>query len=74
MIVDCVSDLHGFTPPRKKGDLLIVAGDLTARDLQEEHFFMWNYLSNLNYKKIVVIAGNHDNFIQTTNGSKLITQ
>lgn len=32
MIIDCISDLHGQYPQLEGGDLLIVAGDLTARD------------------------------------------
>ncbi len=31
MIIDCISDLHGYYPKLEGGDLLIVAGDLTAR-------------------------------------------
>lgn len=60
MIVDCVSDLHGFYPELSGGDLLIVAGDLTASNRKEqyEQFFKW--LSDQPYKKIVVISGNHD--------------
>lgn len=37
MIIDCISDLHGYYPELGGGDLLIVAGDLTARDTPEEH-------------------------------------
>ena len=38
MIIDCLSDLHGHYPSLDGGDLLIVAGDLTARDKLEEHY------------------------------------
>ena len=72
MIIDCVSDLHGFVPPMDKGDLLIVAGDLTARDREVEHLAMWSYLSKMNYRQVVVIAGNHDNYLQTAEGQTLI--
>lgn len=64
MIITCISDLHGFYPKLEGGDLLIVAGDLTARDTVDEHdeFSLW--LHNQDYKKIVMIAGNHDNYLQ----------
>lgn len=32
MIIDCISDLHGYFPKLQGGDLLLIAGDLTARD------------------------------------------
>lgn len=60
MIIDCISDLHGFYPKLEGGDLLIVAGDLTARDSLEEHQLCGNWLRKQDYEKIVVIAGNHD--------------
>jgi len=28
MIIDCISDLHGYYPELEGGDLLIIAGDL----------------------------------------------
>ena len=61
MIIDCISDLHGYYPKLKGGDLLIVAGDLTARDEIEQycHFFGW--LEDQKYKKKIFISGNHDN-------------
>jgi hypothetical protein len=63
MIVDCVADLHGFYPKLEGGDLLIVAGDLTRKDSPEEYldFFIW--IATQKYKKRILIAGNHDNFI-----------
>ena len=36
MIIDCIADLHGHYPKLEGGDLLIVAGDLTAEHKYEE--------------------------------------
>lgn len=74
MIIDCIADLHGFVPELDKGDLLIVAGDLTSTDEPQQHFAMWDWLCNQNYKKIIVIAGNHDNFLQSLEGDEIISQ
>src|SRR5690349_16270157 len=64
MIIDCISDLHGFYQKLEGGDLLIVAGDLTAKDtLEELHAFNY-WLLKQDYEKIVFIAGNHDNKLQ----------
>jgi Icc-related predicted phosphoesterase len=67
VIVDCVADLHGFYPNLQGGDLLIIAGDLTKRDSDEQQrdFIFWLasiQCSVKDYKKIIYIAGNHDNF------------
>lgn len=69
MIVDCISDLHGHYPKLEGGDLLIVAGDLTATHEELEYFKLWIWLDQLNYQRIIVIAGNHDGFLQ--NGGDL---
>jgi Icc-related predicted phosphoesterase len=64
MLIDCISDLHGFFPSLPGGDLLLICGDLTARDrLQEYHQFN-EWLQTLPYRAIVVIAGNHDGLIE----------
>ena len=64
MIIDCISDLHGHFPELDGGDILIVAGDLTASDkaYQFIEFFLW--LDKQNYRKKIIIAGNHDNVLQ----------
>lgn len=64
MIIDCISDLHGYFPKLDGGDLLIVAGDLTARDQPEEYFQFEDWLESQKYRKKIVIAGNHDNFLE----------
>jgi len=64
MIVDVISDLHGFYPKLDGGDLLIVAGDLTGRDDEKEYFEFHDWLERQDYKRMIVIAGNHDNWIE----------
>lgn len=63
-IIDCISDLHGHFPKLEGGDLLIIAGDLTARDKCTEHSDFCDWLDSQPYKKKIVIAGNHDNNIE----------
>jgi len=65
MIIDCISDLHGHYPELEGGDLLIVAGDLTNTDKEEEIEFFFKWLHNNPYNKKIVIGGNHDNLLQT---------
>lgn len=64
MIIDCIADLHGYYPKLEGGDLLIVAGDLTARDLRDEYIHFCRQIRHSGYKKIIVVAGNHDNLMQ----------
>jgi Icc-related predicted phosphoesterase len=63
MKIDCIGDLHGYYPNLQGGDLLIVCGDLTARDLMEEHFAFMKWLNLQNYDKKIFIGGNHDGFL-----------
>lgn len=64
MDITCISDLHGHYPDLEVGDLLIVAGDLTSRDTEGGYLQFFEWLSELDYKKKIVIAGNHDCKIQ----------
>lgn len=63
MIIDCISDLHGTVVGLEGGDLLIVAGDITALDEAEEYASYFQWLESQPYEKIVWIAGNHDGCI-----------
>lgn len=64
MIVDCISDLHGCKPALHGGDLLIVAGDLTARHTLKELDSFNEWMRKQDYKKKVLIAGNHDHLLE----------
>lgn len=63
MDITAVSDLHGHYPDLPGGDLLIIAGDLTAHDNPIEHEDFSEWLDVQPYTKKIVIAGNHDNNI-----------
>ncbi len=63
--ITCISDLHGFKPKLPGGDLLIVAGDLTARDTIKEYLVFNEWLSAQDYDRKIVIAGNHDGLCET---------
>lgn len=64
LIIDCVSDLHGHYPELTGGDLLIVAGDLTAMDTKNEYKKFTDWYLSQKYTKKILISGNHDTKIQ----------
>jgi Icc-related predicted phosphoesterase len=63
MIIDCISDLHGYYPHLEGGDLLIVAGDLTLTDTIPEYKEFYKWFESQNYRKKILVGGNHDNFL-----------
>lgn len=69
MIIDCIADTHGNFPQLEGGDLLIVAGDLTARGTESEYFQCFDWLYEQDYSKKILIAGNHDTQMQDENYS-----
>lgn len=64
MIVDCISDLHGHYPKLEGGDLLIVAGDLTATHSTDELSEFLRWFNNQKYTKKILVGGNHDTFLE----------
>lgn len=66
MIVDCISDLHGCYPELERGDLLIVAGDLTDRDEPIRYKLFFDWLVKQKYGCKILVAGNHDNYLEKT--------
>lgn len=73
MRIVCLSDTHGqhgyfFNKSRHvqlpEGDVLVHAGDTTARGSAVETFAFINWMGDQDYAHKVVIAGNHDAFYE----------
>ena len=64
MFIDCISDLHGYHPELKGGDILLIAGDLTASDKAYQHDAFMEWLIEQDYRYKIYIAGNHDNYLK----------
>ncbi len=63
MKITCISDLHGKQPILKKGDMLLIAGDIGI--LNECHLLYFiEWLCMLNYTYIIWCAGNHDQYLE----------
>lgn len=59
-----VSDLHGSYPDVGSGDILIIAGDLTARDTVYQLRAFDEWLLKQDFRHKIVVAGNHDGSIE----------
>ena len=68
----CIADQHGYLPEDlPSGDVLIVAGDISPIS-DHKHLFqrLWlegnftQWANSLDFEKIIVIAGNHDFYLQ----------
>jgi Icc-related predicted phosphoesterase len=64
MIIECIADLHGDYPKLKGGDLLIVAGDITASDRKSQYEDFFHWLWDQPHRKKILVAGNHDGFLE----------
>ena len=71
MKIDCISDLHGWYPQLVGGDLLIIAGDLTARHTEKEFYEFSEWAGSQDYDNIIVIAGNHDAWLEKASKEKI---
>jgi Icc-related predicted phosphoesterase len=72
--ITCISDLHGYYPKLDRGDLLIVAGDLTGRDTHDQHVEFSSWLKKQHYRMKIVIAGNHDGYMEKNVSSGVTTE
>lgn len=64
MIVECISDLHGYRPDLEGGDLLLIGGDWTESDTEQQYFEFLDWVADQKHRQKVLIAGNHDMLIQ----------
>lgn len=64
MIIDCLSDLHGYYPDMPGGDLLLIGGDLTKSGRLWEFKLFFEWLAKQRYEKKIVIGGNHDHALK----------
>ena len=63
--VVCISDTHCLNPEVPAGDLLLHAGDMTNKGTFDEIQALLNWINTLPHKHKVVIAGNHDDLLDT---------
>ncbi|KAL4781938.1 Metallo-dependent phosphatase-like protein [Aspergillus varians] len=68
--VICISDTHNATPPLPPGDILIHAGDLSARGTFDEVQAQLRWLAAQPHPHKIVIAGNHDLLLDEASDGK----
>lgn len=62
--IDCISDLHGFTPDLGGADILVIAGDLVDFSERRSYEIFMEWVMSLDYGKILITAGNHDTLLE----------
>ncbi|KAL2838044.1 Metallo-dependent phosphatase-like protein [Aspergillus pseudodeflectus] len=72
--VVCISDTHNTRPPLPPGDILIHAGDLTARGTFDELQAQLQWLSAQPHAHKVVVAGNHDLILDEACDDQFLTR
>lgn len=64
MKILAISDLHGHIPIlTQEADVLVIAGDLTPWGTIGEYVMLNSWLGTLPYEHKIIIAGNHDEFL-----------
>lgn len=73
MQITLISDTHGFHNrlQLEGGDMLIHAGDVTARGKEWEAVQFLEWFKNQNYKHKIFIAGNHDWFFEHASAEQI---
>ena len=67
MKIVCISDTHKREPELPSGDVLIHSGDWSSfgYDTDTNKFIDWMSRIRFKYKRIVIVPGNHDKYIQS---------
>ncbi len=74
MIIDAISDLHGYQPKLQGGDLLIIAGDCTARDTYKQMVDFLQWANSQPYDQVILVAGNHDGVLEISQAKRRINE
>jgi Icc-related predicted phosphoesterase len=78
-----ISDLHGYLPTNlPSGDVLVISGDLSPLNIQGNLSKMNTWVTNtfkpwleqLPYREKIVIAGNHDFFLQENKWQRALSE
>lgn len=70
MIIEAISDLHGYYPELPAGaDIVIIAGDLTANDSPESWKPFYKWKNELNVDAVFITPGNHDKACEENGGN-----
>lgn len=79
MKIVAISDTHGYLPKLQPCDVVVICGDIMPLNIQKnyEASLAWlsgpfqNWALNLDCKKVIFIAGNHDFIFETLRNSEV---